>query len=101
MICGGAVGVFFLYSRRGSETISLAKRWKAFRARSGFWLISDLMGDGRLAIWSKTGGSFGFDIPQTVLESLSRQPARIKADIDIYAEQIGSSERSISSAAAM
>jgi len=94
MICGGAVGVFFLYIPAGDqETISLAKEVeKRFEQGQDIWLISDLMGDGRLAIWSKTGGSFGFDIPQTVLESLSRQPARIKeADIDIYAEQIGSS----------
>ncbi|NLM15611.1 MAG: XdhC family protein [Clostridiaceae bacterium] len=94
MICGGAVGVFFLYIPAGDqETISLAKEVeKRFDQGQDIWLISDLSGDGRLAIWSKAGGSFGFDIPQTVLESLSRQPVRIKeADIDMYAEQIGSS----------
>ena len=94
MICGGAVAVFFHYIPVGDqETISLANEVeKRFNQGQDIWLISDIAGDGRLAIWSKAGGSFGFDIPKTVLESLSRQPARVKdADIDMYAEQIGSS----------
>lgn len=94
MICGGAVDVFFLYIHAGDqETISLANEVeKRFDQGRDIWLISDLAGDGRLAIWSKAGGSFGFDIPETVLKSLSRQPARVKDDdIDMYAEQIGSS----------
>ncbi|MGB4610693.1 MAG: XdhC family protein [Saccharofermentanales bacterium] len=94
MICGGAVGVFFHYIPAGDqETISLANEVeKRFTQGQDIWLISDIAREGRLAIWSKAGGSFGFDIPKAVLDSLSRQPARVKeADIDMYAEQIGSS----------
>jgi xanthine dehydrogenase accessory factor len=94
MICGGAVGVFFHYIPAGDpETIALANEVeKRFEQGQDIWLISDLAKEGRLAVWSKAGGSFGFDLPQAVLESLSRQPARVKtADTDMYAEQIGSS----------
>ncbi|HHT25515.1 MAG TPA: XdhC family protein [Clostridiaceae bacterium] len=94
MICGGAVEVFFHYIPAGDQaTISLVNEVeKRFNQDQDIWLISDIAGDGRLAIWSKASGSFGFDIPEIVLKSLSRQPARIKAaSIDMYAEQIASS----------
>ncbi len=92
MICGGAVGVFFHYIPAGDpRTFSLAKEaQKRFDKGEDIWLVSDIAGEGRLAIWSKEKGSFGFDIPKTVIQSFSRQPSRvIESDIDMYAEQIG------------
>ena len=94
MICGGAVGVFFYYIPAGDKkTTTLANEVeKRFELGQDIWLISDIARDGRLAIWSKAGGSFGFEIPDMVLKSLSRQPSRIReSNIDMYAEQIGSS----------
>ncbi len=94
MICGGAVEVFFYYIPAGDpKTISLAdEAEKRFEKGEDLWLISDMAEGGRLALWSKGSGSFGFDIPETVLESLSRHPSRVReSNIDMYAEQIGSS----------
>ncbi len=94
MICGGAVDVFFHYIPAGdNKTVSLADEVeKRFEQAQDIWLISDIAKGGRLAVWSKAGGSFGFDIPKSVLERLSRQPLRVKeADMDMYVEQIASS----------
>lgn len=94
MICGGAVDVFFHYiPGRDQSAIVLAKETEMrFELGRAIWLISDIAKDGRLALWSKPEGSFGFDIPETVIKKLSRQPARVKdSDIDMYAEQIAAS----------
>lgn len=96
MICGGTVDVFFRYIPAGDqETIALAKEAEnRFAKRHDLWLISDIANNGRLALWSKADGSFGFDIPDAVLQTLSREPLRIKEkDIDMYSEQIASSGR--------
>lgn len=94
MICGGAVGLFFHYIPAGDRaTIDLADELeKRFDRGQDIWLVSDIAKDSRLAIWSRADGSFGFDIPEAVLKSLSRQPARVKeGNLDMYAEQIASS----------
>lgn len=96
MICGGAVNVFFRYiPSEDSETLSLAKEAEnRFVSGCDLWLISDIANGGKLALWSKAGGSFGFEVPNAILKTLSRQPRRIKeGKIDMYAEQIASSGR--------
>jgi len=92
MICGGAVEVFFHYiPAKDQNTLSLLNEAeRRFDLGQDIWLISDIKEESKLAIWSKTDGSFGFDIPEIVIDKLSRQPTRVKeTNMDMYAEQIG------------
>lgn len=96
MICGGAVSVFFRYIPAGdTDTLSLAREAETrFASGEDLWLINDIAGGGRLALWSKKNGSFGFEVPDSVLKPLSAHPLRIKeGNLDMYAEQIASSGR--------
>lgn len=88
MICGGACNVFFHYLPAGDpHTIALCEEAELqFRKGSDLWLLTDVGEKSRMGLYTKDGGFWGIEVPETF--PLSRHPERTG---DLFSEQINTS----------
>lgn len=88
MICGGAVDVYFRYISAEDKTIfALTEKIEEMYVRGEqCWLICGLdeASGGKMAVYGKTSGLFGDEIPAEILAKLPSRPTQMQAQGGTY-----------------
>ena len=88
MICGGAVDVYFRYiSSEDKNVLGLTEKIEELYERGEqCWLICGLdeASGGKMAVYGKTSGLFGDEIPGEILEELPARPTQKQAKGGTY-----------------
>ena len=88
MICGGAVDVYFRYISADDKTVFTLteKVEEMFKKAEQCWLICGLdeISGGKMAVYGKTSGLFGDEIPEEILKELPARPTQVQAQGGTY-----------------
>ena len=88
MICGGAVDVYFRYISADDKTVFALteKVEEMFKKAEQCWLICGLdeISGGKMAVYGKTSGLFGDEIPEEILKELPTRPTQVQAQGGTY-----------------
>lgn len=96
MICGGDVRVFFTYLSAQDQALRALFDTAAERFQAGgdLWLICAVSAEGSMALYDRSHGFTGAEMPEALTAHLKRKPLLVELDgASYYIEQVSSAGR--------